>query len=127
MPRKVVYVAGPYTHGDRSDNVRNAIAAGMRLLDAGYAPVVPILSHFADLIHPRPYEDWLQADLAILSKCDAMVRLSGFSPGSKRELQEAMVLGIPVYWGSDPVGDFLLQDAGTPASRGIASRPQELA
>ena len=99
-----VYVAAPYTHGDIGENMRRAIDAGMAILDSGDAPVVPHLSHFLHLQHPRPYETWIEMGLELLAGCDAVVRLSGFSPGAERETKRAAQLGIPVYLG---VGEFL--------------------
>jgi hypothetical protein len=39
--------------------------------------------------------------LAWLAKCDAVLRITGESPGADREVKEAMRLNIPVYLGID--------------------------
>ena len=92
-----IYIAGPYTHGDVAVNVRNALDAASRLLDAGFAPYVPHLMHFLHMIHPHLYEDWIALDLEWLAVCDGLVRLYGTSPGADREVAEARRLGIPVF------------------------------
>ena len=94
-----VYIAGPYTHGDVARNVRAAIDAAHAIREAGHTPLVPVLSHFWHMIHPRAYEDWLAMDLEWLEVCDAVVRLPGHSPGADRETAEAARIGLPVYHG----------------------------
>lgn len=98
---RYVYVAGPYTRGDVEHNVRTAIAAGNRLLDAGYTPFIPHLTHYWEALHPHHYEAWMQYDFQWLSKCEALVRLPGDSPGADREVEYAEANGIPVYYGVD--------------------------
>lgn len=88
----LVYVAGPYS-SDPERCVRAAIDAGHALMDAGLLAVVPHLSHYA---RPRPYEDWLALDLALVERCDALVRLPGASPGADREVSRALACGLPV-------------------------------
>lgn len=92
-----VYVAGPYTKGDVAVNVRNAIEAASGLLDFGFAPYLPHLTHFWHLYSPRQYEDWMRLDLAFLPLCDAVLRLPGESAGADRETAEAERLGIPIF------------------------------
>ncbi len=94
---KRVYVAGPYTKGDVAVNVRNAIAAANELLDAGFYPYLPHLTHFWHLVCPREYEDWMRLDLEFLPQCEALLRLPGESSGADREVDHAMTLGIPVF------------------------------
>ena len=96
-----IYIAGPYSGGDVAVNVRNAIGAANRLVDAGYKPFVPHLCHFWHLLYPRPYEDWVALDMAWLPKCEAIVRLDGDSPGADGEVQWALTNNIPVYYGVD--------------------------
>lgn len=98
---KYVYISGPYTNGDQAANVRAAIEAANALLDAGYIPYCPHLSHFHHMLFPHDYETWMQLDLAWLEKCDALVRLDGYSPGADREVEHALALGIPVYYGME--------------------------
>ena len=94
-----VYIAAPYSVGDRSENVRRAIDAATQILDAGHEPFCPLLSHFWDLIHPRPWEDWMRLDLAWLPFAEAVVRLPGESEGADTEADLARIHDIPVFEG----------------------------
>lgn len=93
-----VYVAGPYTKGDVAQNVRRAIAAANELMDLGYMPFVPHLTHFWHLIFPRPYKDWMAIDAEWLQFCDAVLRLEGESSGADDEEVMARELGIPIFY-----------------------------
>ena len=93
-----VYVAGPYTLGDRSENVRNAMRAMDELIAAGHEPFCPLLSHFQDLAFPRPWSDWIRLDLAWLPFAEAFIRLPGESVGtSDYEEPLAWKHNIPSY------------------------------
>jgi hypothetical protein len=92
-----VYIAGPYTQGDVAVNVRTALEAASRLLDAGLIPYVPHLTHFWHLLAPRPYEDWLAYDQHWLACCAVVLRLPGASAGAEAEVRQAQALGRPVY------------------------------
>jgi hypothetical protein len=96
MKRKKVYVAGPYTQGDVVLNVRAAVLAANELLDAGFIPFVPHLTHLWHAICPRPYQDWLDLDLEWLEECDILLRLPGPSSGADDEAKRAKVLAMPV-------------------------------
>ena len=92
-----VYVAGPYTLGDRSENLRSIMAATVKILDAGHEPFCPLLSFFLDLTHPRPWEDWMRLDLAWLKCAEAVVRIPGESKGADIEVSEISGT-IPVFY-----------------------------
>lgn len=100
-----VYIAGPYTIGDRSKNVRQAMKAMDRLIAAGHEPFCPLLTHFQDLAFPRPWEDWMRIDLAWLPFAKALIRLPGESEGADTEVALAAKHGIPIF---DSVKQFLL-------------------
>lgn len=99
MENKIkVYIASPYTVGNTTSNVRENIKAGSLLMERGYIPFMPLLTHFADLLYPKSYEEWMQYDLAWLEMCDCVLRLPGESPGAERELKYARELGKPVFY-----------------------------
>lgn len=100
----IVYIAGPYTLGDVAVNVRQAIDAGLRVLDAGCYPFIPHLSHFIHLHSPREYQVWTDMDNAFIPVCDALIRLPGKSSGADAELLLARKLNIPVF---SSVDEFL--------------------
>ena len=96
-----VYIAGPYSKGDVAVNVRSALAIAERLVDLGYSPYVPHLTHFWHLTFPRPYAFWLEHDMEWLRVCDAVFRIPGDSSGADGEVREAELLGIPVFYDMD--------------------------
>ncbi len=93
----LVYVAGPYAIGDHAVNVDRAMLAGNELFRRGFVPFVPHLSHFWDAAYPKSFEDWMEIDLAILSRCDALLRLPGESVGADREVAKAKSWYMPVF------------------------------
>ena len=101
--RTRVYVAGPITVGDVAANVQQAITAGLDLLNRGYAPFIPHMSHFAEPAatwdkNPKRYEEWLELDRSFIVTCDAILRLPGFSKGADREVKWAYEIGVPVFY-----------------------------
>lgn len=103
--RPLVYIAGPYSHPDPIVNTRNAVQCA-DVLDEYFhcAPVVPHLSLAWHLIAPQPIEVWYRRDLAVLTYCHALVRLSGESTGADREVDYAHRLSIPVFHVPDDIG-----------------------
>lgn len=98
--RPRIYVAGPISKGDINANVQNGINVGKELLEAGYAPFIPHLSHLVDsgaLVGTDAYEKWLELDLSFIQVCDALLRLPGESAGADREVAFAQSVGVPVY------------------------------
>jgi hypothetical protein len=69
--KKKVYIASPYTKGDIAVNVKRQIDVADELMTLGYAPFVPLYSHFQHMVHPRPYTDWVEIDLEWVPVCDA--------------------------------------------------------
>ena len=101
MRKTRVYVAGPLTKGNVALNVRNAVEIATALLDAGYAPYVPHLTHFWHMLQPRDYEYWMELDIAWLLACDILLRLPGPSEGADREVKIARKNGIFVFFDVD--------------------------
>lgn len=97
----VIYISSPYTVGDVGANVSRQIEAAHRIMDMGHAPIVPLLSHFLHIHRQRPYEDWMQVDLATVRVCDIVLRLPGESKGADREVEQAKRYNIPVAYGWD--------------------------
>ena len=71
----LIYVSGPYSLGNISDNIRQACFAGDKLLEMGHYPIVPHLTHLWHLISPKSWEDWMRIDSAIIPRCDALLKL----------------------------------------------------
>lgn len=94
---KTVYIASAYTKGDQAENVKAQIDAADQLMNYGFAVYVPLLSHFQHMIHPRPYQDWIELDNIWVLKCDILLRLPGESAGADEEAQLARDNNMPVY------------------------------
>lgn len=94
----LVYLAAPYTKGDPVSNTHEVCRQASRLVDTGLlVPVIPHLNLLWHAIEPRPVDFWYAYDLALLERCDAMLRLPGESPGADAEEDHASVSSIPVF------------------------------
>jgi hypothetical protein len=93
-----VYIASPYTVGDKLENVKRSLLVADQLIDLDYAPYVPLLSHFQNEIHPRTYEEWTSLDLEWVLTCDVVLRLDGESKGADGEVIYAKAFDIPVVY-----------------------------
>lgn len=94
----LVYVAAPYTRPDPVENTNRLIRAVNRIADDGVVtPFAPHLTLLWHLVEPRPLEFWYAYDLAVLKRCDAVLRLPGDSTGADREVAFAESRSIPVF------------------------------
>jgi hypothetical protein len=93
----VVYISSPYSVGDQAVNVRRQLEAADEAICAGLCPYAPLLSHFQHMHRPRPYKHWMDISLEMLSRCDAVIRLTGKSKGADQEVKLARKLKIPVF------------------------------
>lgn len=93
-----VYIAAPYTKGDPVVNTRTAMECFDRLRRSGDCiPICPLWSMFQHFLTPTPYQSWLDYDLAIIDRCDAILRLPGDSKGADGEVTHAAGRKIPVF------------------------------
>ncbi|KKM17552.1 hypothetical protein LCGC14_1674630 [marine sediment metagenome] len=98
---KVVYIAGPF-RADSSwkieENIRRAEALALDAWKMGYAVICP---HANTRFYQGECDDrvWLDGDLEILSRCDAVLLALGWknSTGACEEVKHANRNGIPVY------------------------------
>lgn len=95
MPKKV-YLSGKITGDSNYRQKFNAMTE--ELLSYGYVVFNP-----AVLPDGFEYEDYMDLDLLILSRCDAIFLLRDWksSPGAKRELEEAKRLGLQILTEDD--------------------------
>lgn len=87
-----VYIASPYS-SDPLAGVQAQIEAFSAIRNLGMLPFAPLLFHYVDAVHPRPYEDWIAQCLQWVAACDMMVRFPGESSGADREVLRACELG----------------------------------
>jgi len=97
MKKPLIYIAGPYTQGDTTRNVQNALKVAEEINKRGGVCIVPHLSHLWDLISPHDYMYWLDMDHDYIEHCQAIYRIGGYSPGAETEEEKAEELGIPVF------------------------------
>ena len=90
-----VYIAAPYT-SNPEENTLNVLQVADKLLEKGFIPIVPHLSHYWDLLFPKNYTIWIMIGLALLEGCDVVLRLPGLSKGADIETEYAKRLGIPI-------------------------------
>jgi hypothetical protein len=103
-PVPLIYIAAPYTHDDPVANTHAVIRIADALLAAGFTPLIPHLTLAWQLVSPKPYETWLEYDRVLLARCDAVLRVPGYSVGATRETQFADQMNLPVIrpWSADP-------------------------
>jgi hypothetical protein len=108
VDRPLIYVAGPYKLPDPVDNTRRAIQVAGQLVDGGkVTPLVPHLALAWQMVDPRPVDFWYPYDLALVARCDAVLRLEGTSTGADREVDFAERNGIPVFRSVDALYGWL--------------------
>lgn len=96
--RPRLYIAGPYTLGDKEENVQKALDAAEEAAKVGWAPFVPHLSHHWQKRFEHPHEFWYAIDLPWVGKADALWRLPGESKGADEEVQYARLASVPVWY-----------------------------
>jgi hypothetical protein len=98
---KVIYLAGPYrgaTEWDVVQNIRRAEALALEVWKLGAACICPH-KNTALLGGAAPDELWLQGDLELLRRCDAVICTADWSrsAGAINEVALARETGLPVF------------------------------
>lgn len=106
---KLVYVAGPFRSMNANGksnawgvqkNVMSAMAVALEIWKAGDVALCPHANTmFFQDADGVPDSAWLEGDLLMLSKCDAIVMAPGWerSSGARAELDYAFNRGLEVY------------------------------
>jgi hypothetical protein len=97
MERLKVYLSSPYTVGNAGTNVKKHLDCTHLLIDCGFIPFAPLLTHFLHMNRPRHYEEWMQYDLEWVKACDALLRMPGESNGADRETFLARDIGLHTF------------------------------
>jgi hypothetical protein len=103
MDKQKIYIASPYTSGDKLQMVRLQIDAWHLLRDYGFIPIAPLLTHYMNEVRERSHAEWLEYDFEILKMCQGIIRIrprDNFgieipSRGADMEQEEAVRLNIP--------------------------------
>jgi len=111
---KVIYVAGPFrgpSHWAIAENIRHAERLALLVWQSGGAAICPHLNtaHFQDA---APDDVWLEGDLAILSRCDAVIFTNNWrkSVGACAEHQHAIDHDIPTFYDIDTLATWIRED-----------------
>ncbi len=104
--RLTVYISGPISNGgtagaeERLVNVQRAIAVFLRIVEMGFAPVLPALTEYVEIVSGQrlPHEIWMEIDMPWVRKSDILYRMDGASTGADMEVVEARRHGIPVVF-----------------------------
>lgn len=97
----VVYIAGPFrakSDWGRHKNIEKAQALAFQVWEEGFVALCPHNNtrHFDGSL---PDHVWLNGDLRLLSKCDAILMVEGWetSTGARAEMLYAEAHGIQVF------------------------------
>ena len=109
-----VYIASPYSHGWMPTNIKLQFDTAGELIDGGYFPHVPLLTHFMELYTHKEEAQWLEQDFVFLKVCDAVLRLNPVdengveipSSGADQEVTLALKEGIPVFYSIEELNDW---------------------
>lgn len=99
---KVIYIAGAYRAGTENgvfENIIHARREAQKLWHQGWAVICPHMNTaFMGGISPAPI--FLEGDLEILRRCDAIYMLSNFrsSEGAHAELRQAKRDGLKIHF-----------------------------
>ena len=111
MGMKVVYVAGPFrgkSHWDVEENIRRAERLALEVWRSGAACVCP---HTNTRFFDGAADDsvWLDGDLEILARCDAVVMTDDWqrSSGARAEEAYAREKNIPVFYALDALREWI--------------------
>ncbi len=108
MPKKIlIYIASPYTNGDKEKLVQLHLDAAYHLLKMGFIPYAPLYCHYIQKSHPDIDNNfpWIEIDKVWLKLCDIAIRLHFkdddgneiFSLGADMEEQFCKEEGIPMF------------------------------
>lgn len=111
MEKIKVYIASPYTNGDKDALSKLQMDAAAILLKNGFNPYAPLYNHYIQEDHSDLDSDfdWLEIDKSWLALCDIMIRLfpkdeRGHkikSIGADNEEDFSKKNGIPVFYFDD--------------------------
>lgn len=105
--RPVIYTAGPF-RGDVKANVKAAEEFARKVWAAGAACISPHLNSVA-FDGEFPDSVFLEGDLAIVAKCDAVIMMPGWksSEGATKERLAALAWGIPVLYSLEELREWM--------------------
>ena len=110
---KVIYIAGPYRNKSEyevGENIRIAAEFALAVWRSGGVALCPHKNTaFFGGAYNLPDDTWLKGDLELLSRCDAVLAVTGWitSSGTVAEISFAHERKIPVFYTIFEVQKFL--------------------
>lgn len=137
MKKPVIYIAGAYRGPTESavfDNIMRARDHAIHVWQLGAIALCPHLnSMLMGGISGVPDQDFLDGDIELLDRCDALYAIRGWeqSSGAKKEVEFAKANGMPVFFSEST---YFLQDmtdfiryfkpsSNSPPSKDTAPKP----
>lgn len=130
-----IMVAGPYSHGansqsDRDNNLLALNLFALELLSRGHLPVIgvnmalPLISAAGPAVDAGAIMD--EVSLALVDRCDAVLRVGGQSRGADAEVARFRLQGKPVYFDVADIPSPLPagRHAPPPSSRIVPNEPR---
>lgn len=113
MKRPLVYVAGPFrapNYWQQEQNIRRAEEIALELWRQDCAVICPH-SNTRFFQGAAPDEVWLEGDLVMVERCDAVVLTPDWSKseGARVEQAHAAAFGIPYFYWGVPEGKAAFQ------------------
>ena len=99
---RTAFISGPYraeTPFKISENIHRASVVALKYWRLGYAVICPH-RNTALFDGEAPDSVWLEGDLELLSRCDVVVMMKGWtnSVGARKECAEAISQGKEVFY-----------------------------
>lgn len=117
--KPLVYISAPYTIGATDAHVRKACLVWETLRSEGRCtPICPHWSAVQALVWPITHAEWIEYDLELVARCDAVLRLPGESNGADQECLFAKQHGLPVFHDLNELARALRSSSLTSRNRG---------
>jgi len=101
--KPVIYICGPYRSAKGAYYILENILEARRVaLEVWRAGGIALCPHLNTMLFDGAADDaiWLEGDLVLLSKCDAVLTFGDceHSSGAQKEIAEALRLELPVFF-----------------------------
>lgn len=108
MNRPLVYIACPLTVGNRNLHYFNACETERQLMDSGFAPCNPAHTMVLPFAWQKEYSHdiWLDCCFPLVERCDALLRIPGYSVGADAECSHATRHNVPIFYSIEDLEEW---------------------